>query len=212
MHAWLWQYVCIHKAVADKVEFKSAHSAVADIPTKTWFKSEKLRFLRLINIHRIYYKAYLHWKSPDCPANVCASLYLRCVFVFCRSQKRSDWLRNCQILSSTARVFISVVLNIQKKTRRFMKWPLLRRAKLWIWQRTRVIPLVIYFFFFLAQTSSMTVYDYLIHGAWYHIANILKPQHIFITTWINWVESTQPAPEQILPTTIQCHCGTPDAK
>lgn len=33
------EFICIHKAAVDKVEFKSAHSAVTDIPTKPLFKS-----------------------------------------------------------------------------------------------------------------------------------------------------------------------------
>jgi len=42
------EHICIHKSAVDKVEFKSAHSAVTDIPTKALFKLLDHRFVLLI--------------------------------------------------------------------------------------------------------------------------------------------------------------------
>lgn len=80
------EYICINKSAVDKVKkrFKSAHSAVTNIPTKPWFKSLDHRFVLLI----------WHPFVIACVKSIYCMLHF---LLLCRLPIRSSWLRSCQI-------------------------------------------------------------------------------------------------------------------
>lgn len=120
------EFICIHKAVVDKVEFKSAHCQT--FPQKPHSNHETdNRFVLLI----------WHVFVIAC-VKLCPTVTKLYSWLCCRVPKRSSWLRSCQTWSSTARVSISATSSIQEITRLSMKWPPSKKAKQWTWQKTQV--------------------------------------------------------------------------